>query len=192
MTPQLIKFKNDGLLLEDEKSSDPKKISMTDKQTITMIAAAAQNNELGKNNNLIWHISEDLKRFKRLTSGHPIIMGRKTFESMPKALPNRTNIVLTTKKDYKPVGAIVVNNINDALSLVKDDQQPFIIGGGEIYRLFMDHCSRIELTRVHHNFEADVFFPEIDLTKWSLIAQEDFTSTKDQPYNYSYLTYDKI
>ena len=86
-------------------------------------------------------------------------MGRKTFESMPKALPNRTNIVLTNKKDYQPEGATIVRKLEDALALVKDDSQPFIIGGGEIYRLFMPYCDRIELTRVHHNFEADVFFP---------------------------------
>jgi dihydrofolate reductase len=118
-------------------------------------------------------------------------MGRKTFESMPKALPNRTNIVLTNKRDYQPDGATVVHSIEDALALVKEDPQPFIIGGGEIYRLFMPYCDRIELTRVHHNFEADVFFPEIDLNQWKEIAREDINASEEQAYNYSYITYEK-
>ena len=191
MTPQIIKQKNEGLLYESEEEIQQENIPMAKSPLLTMIAAAAKNDALGKDNDLIWHISEDLKRFKRLTSGHTIIMGRKTFESMPKALPNRTNIVLTNKKDYQPEGAIVVHTIEDALNLVKDDTQPFIIGGGEIYRLFMPYCDRIELTRVHHNFEADVFFPQIDLNQWKEIARENIDATKEQPYHYSYITFEK-
>lgn len=160
-------------------------------RTLTMIAAAAENNALGKDNDLIWHISEDLKRFKRLTTGHAIIMGRKTFESMPKALPNRINIVLTQKKDYTAEGAVVVHTIKDALALVKDDHQPFVIGGGQIYSLFMPLCDRIELTRVHHEFEADVFFPDIDTSAFEIISEEFIAKTEDQPYNYTYLTYQR-
>lgn len=191
MTPQIIKQKNEGLLYESEEEIQQENIPMAKSPLLTMIAAAAKNDALGKDNDLIWHISEDLKRFKRLTSGHAIIMGRKTFESMPKALPNRTNIVLTNKKDYQPEEAIVVHTIEDALNLVKDDTQPFIIGGGEIYRLFMPYCDRIELTRVHHNFEADVFFPKIDLNQWKEIARENIDATKEQPYHYSYITFEK-
>ena len=191
MTPQIIKQKNKGLLYETEEEIQQENTPMARSPLLTMIAAAAKNDALGKDNDLIWHISEDLKRFKRLTSGHAIIMGRKTFESMPKALPNRTNIVLTNKKDYQPEGAIVVHTIEDALNLVKDDTQPFIIGGGEIYRLFMPYCDRIELTRVHHNFEADVFFPKIDLNQWKEIARENIDATKEQPYHYSYITFEK-
>lgn len=190
MTQEIIKQKNEGLLYEKEATSRIK-TSMVKTPELTMIAAAAENNALGKDNDLIWHISEDLKRFKRLTSGHAIIMGRKTFESMPKALPNRTNIVLTNKKDYQPEGATVVHNLEDALDLVKNDPQPFIIGGGEIYRLFMPYCDRIELTRVHHTFEADVFFPEIDQTHWQEVAREDITPTEEQPYHYSFITFEK-
>ncbi len=165
---------------------------MPTQRTLTMIAAAAENNALGKDNDLIWHISEDLKRFKRLTTGHAIIMGRKTFESMPKALPNRTNIVLTQKKDYTAEGAEVVHTLEDALALVKNDMQPFIIGGGQIYSLFMPLCDRIELTRVHHEFDADVFFPEIDTTAFEIISEERIEQSENQPYNYTYLTYQKI
>lgn len=191
LTSQIIKQKNEGLLYETEEEIQQETRPMATTPLITMIAAAAENNALGKNNDLIWHISEDLKRFKRLTSGHAIIMGRKTFESMPKALPNRKNIVLTNKKDYHPEGATVVHTLEDALALVKDDSQPFIIGGGEIYRLFMPYCDRIELTRVHHNFEADVFFPKIDLNQWKEIARENIEATKEQPYHYSYITFEK-
>ena len=191
LTSQIIKQKNEGLLYENEEEFQQETRPMATTPLLTMIAAAAENNALGKNNDLIWHISEDLKRFKRLTSGHAIIMGRKTFESMPKALPNRTNIVLTNKKDYQSEGATVVHTLEDALALVKDDSQPFIIGGGEIYRLFMPYCDRIELTRVHQNFEADVFFPKIDLNQWKEIARENIEATKEQPYDYSYITFEK-
>lgn len=191
LTSQIIKQKNEDLLYKIEEEIQQETIPMAKTPLLTMIAAAAENNALGKDNDLIWHISEDLKRFKRLTSGHAIIMGRKTFESMPKALPNRTNIVLTNKKEYQPEGATVVHTLEDALNLVKDDAQPFIIGGGEIYRLFMSYCDRIELTRVHYNFEADVFFPEIDLNQWKEIARENIAATNEQPYDYSYITFEK-
>ena len=190
LTSQIIKQKNEGLLYEEEEIL-AEITPMAKTPLLTMIAAAAENNALGKNNDLIWHISNDLKRFKRLTSGHAIIMGRKTFESIPKALPNRTNIVLTNKKDYQPEGALVVHSIEKALALVKEDPQPFIIGGGEIYRIFMPYCDRIELTRVHHSFEADVFFPEIDLNQWKEIAREKVDATEEQPYHYSYITFEK-
>ena len=104
-------------------------------QNITIIVAVAANNVIGKNNDLIWHISEDLKRFKSLTSGHAIIMGRKTFESLPKALPNRTNIVVTRNRSYRAEGALVCYSMEKALQLAVNDQQPFIIGGGEILSL---------------------------------------------------------
>lgn len=191
MTQQATKQKNEGILFEKEEQVNQEQISMEQEQTLTMIAAAAKNNALGKNNDLIWHISNDLKRFKRLTSGHAIIMGRKTFQSMPKALPNRTNIVLTNKKDFNAEGGVVVHSIADALALVKEDTQPFIIGGGEIYRLFMEYCDRIELTRVHHDFDADVFFPEINEKLWKEIEREDISASAEQPFNYSYITYEK-
>ncbi|MEK9612991.1 MAG: dihydrofolate reductase [Flavobacteriaceae bacterium] len=159
---------------------------------ITLIAAAAENDALGKDNQLIWHISDDLKRFKRLTQGHAIIMGRKTFESMPKALPNRKNIILTRNKNYSAKDAWVVHTVEDALKLTQGDPQPFIIGGGEIYSLFMPIADQIELTRVHAPFDADAFFPKIDPSQWELVASEKHSTTTDQPYSYSYLTYKKI
>jgi len=159
---------------------------------ITLIAAASENNVLGKDNRLIWHISDDLKRFKKLTLGHSIIMGRKTFESMPKALPNRKNIVLTRNNNYRAKNAIVAHDLRNALELTGEDTNPYIIGGEEIYNLFLPIANRIELTRVHDIFDGDAFFPEIDLSKWELFCVEEHFSTQYSRYNYSYLTYKKI
>ncbi len=156
---------------------------------ITMIAAAGENNALGKDNDLVWHLPDDFKRFKQLTTGHHIIMGRKTFESFPKLLPNRVHIIITRNKEYQAEGAIIVHSIEEALQIAKSDTQPFIIGGGEIYAMGMEHSHCIELTRVHEEFEADAFFPEIDTKVWKL-EQEEFHDTDDKhKYPFTYLTY---
>jgi len=159
-------------------------------QNITIIAAIAANNELGKDNQLIWHLSNDLKRFKKLTSGHAIIMGRKTFESFPKALPNRTNIVITRDENYTANNAVVVHSLMEALNACKTDNQPFIIGGGEIYRLGMIVADTLQITRVHHSFDADTFFPEIN-DEWELVTKEDCSKDEKHQYDYTYLTYVK-
>lgn len=158
---------------------------------ITLIAAAGENNELGKDKDLVWHLPDDFKRFKQLTTGHTIIMGRKTFETFPDLLPNRTHVIITRKEDYNPPGTTVVHSLKKALEVAKDDPQPFIIGGGEIYKLSMESADCIELTRVHGRFEADTFFPEIDEKKWKLVASE--THPKDERHNYAftYLTYER-
>lgn len=156
-----------------------------------MIAAAAENNALGKDNDLVWHLPDDFKRFKDLTTGHHIIMGRKTFESFPKPLPNRTHVVITRKKDYKREGAVVVHSLEDALELAKKDPQPFIIGGGEIYKLALPHADKIELTRVHGSFEADAFFPEIDEDRWDLVASSFHPTDSRHKYAFTYLTYER-
>ncbi len=158
---------------------------------LTMIAAAAENNALGKENDLVWHLPDDFKRFKRLTSGHHIIMGRKTFESFPKLLPNRTHIIITRNKDYKPKDTIVVHSMQEALKAAKLDEQPFIIGGGEIYIMGMEVSSRIELTRVHAIFEADTFFPEIDKNEWKLVEEQFHEKDEKHNYSFSYLTYER-
>ncbi|NQX86736.1 MAG: dihydrofolate reductase [Flavobacteriaceae bacterium] len=159
---------------------------------LTLIVAAAENDAIGKDNQLIWHLSNDLKRFKTLTSNHHIIMGRKTFESFPKPLPNRTHIVITRQENYKaPEGVIIVNTLADALDAAKSDKQPFIIGGGEIYREAMTFADKIELTRVHHEFEADTFFPKIDMSVWK--ETENVLHEKDDKHNYAYsfITYER-
>lgn len=157
-------------------------------KNITIIAAIGENNELGLDNKLIWHIKEDLKRFKKLTTGHSIIMGRKTFESISKALPGRLNIVLTKNKNFKFKNVSTASNIHEAIELTKDDEQPFIIGGSEIYSLFINMAQTIELTRVHNSFKADTFFPDINFGKWNKIYEEKF-NFDNLPY--SFITYKK-
>ena len=163
------------------------------KKSITIIVAAAENNAIGKDNDLIWSLPNDLKRFKKLTSGHSIIMGRKTFDSFPGLLPNRKHIVISRNKNISFSDEVtVVNNFEDAIRVTGDDENPFIIGGGQIYKLAMDLGDKIELTRVHEEFKADTFFPKIDEDKWELI-NEDFNE-KDERHQFSFIykTYIKI
>ncbi|AND64400.1 diacylglycerol kinase [Flavobacterium covae] len=153
---------------------------------IILIAAAGEKNELGKNNSLLWHLPDDFKHFKGLTSGHYIIMGRKTFESFPKPLPNRTHIIITRNKEYiVSEECIVVNHVEEALKTCPIDQDVYVIGGGEIYKQFIELADEIELTRVHSHFlEADTFFPEIDQDKWEL--KESVLHPKDEKHLYSF------
>lgn len=155
-----------------------------------MIAAAAENNALGKDNELVWHLPDDFKRFKRLTIGHDIIMGRKTLESFPKLLPSRHHIVLTRDSDYKaPEGVTLVSSMDEALTQARKDSAPFIIGGAEIYRLGMDYAEKIELTRVHGTFEADAFFPDIDADQWELVHEEYHPKDDKHDFAFTYQTF---
>jgi len=159
------------------------------KSELTIIAAASTNNVIGFDNKLIWNIPKDLKRFKELTQGHSVIMGRKTFESLPSPLPNRRNIVVTRNKDYSPEGIEVFSSIEDALYVCREDLQPFIIGGGEIYSQTINLVDKIELTRVYKDYQGDAFFPDIPLDNFELANElvnylDDDSSTK-----YSFLTY---
>nr|WP_099563409.1 dihydrofolate reductase [Gaetbulibacter sp. 4G1] len=163
------------------------------KSELTIIVAAGENDAIGKDNKLIWHLSDDLKRFKSLTNGHHIIMGRKTFESFPKPLPNRTHVVISRQQDYKvPNGVILVNSLEDAIDASKNDLQPFIIGGGEIYKQAMLIADKIELTRVHESFEADTFFPEIDTSVWKETANTFHKKDENHKYEFSFLTYERV
>jgi dihydrofolate reductase len=159
---------------------------------ITLIAAAAENNALGKDNQLIWHLPDDFKRFKQITSGHYIIMGRKTFESFPKPLPNRTHVIITRQKDYKVEGCIVVNSIEKAIESCPKNETIFIIGGAEIYNQSIDFADKIELTRVHGNFEADAYFPEINPYKWKLIFEEQHARDERHNFDYTFQTFVKF
>jgi dihydrofolate reductase len=158
---------------------------------IIMIAAVAENNELGKNNTLVWHLPNDFKRFKTLTSGHHIIMGRKTFESFPKPLPNRTHIVISRQSDYQPEGCIVVDSMEKALAICPKNETVYIIGGGEIYKLGLPFADKMEITRVHHTFEADAFFPEIDLEEWEITTAEFNPKDEKHLYDYTYQTFSR-
>lgn len=154
-----------------------------------MIAAVATNNALGKDNDLVWHLPNDFKRFKELTSHHHIIMGRKTFESFPKPLPNRTHIVITRQKEYSREGCIVVDSLEKAIALCPENEDSYIIGGGEIYNLGMPQADIIEITRVHHAFDADTFFPEINEENWLLVESEPNFKDEKHLYDYTYETY---
>jgi dihydrofolate reductase len=156
---------------------------------LTIIAAAAENNALGKNNELVWHLPDDFKRFKKMTSGHHIIMGRKTFDSFPKLLHNRTHVVITRLENFRKEGVVVVNSLEQAIEQSAGDPQPFVIGGGEIYKMAMKLADKIELTRVHGTFEADTFFPEIDENQWKLISEEFHEKDEKHDYAFTYLTY---
>ena len=157
---------------------------------LTVIVAVSENQVIGKDNDLVWDLRIDMKRFKALTSGHHIIMGRKTFESFPKPLPNRTHIVITRKDNYDvPNGVIVVNSLEKAIDMAIDDDQPFIIGGGEIYKQALPYASIIELTRVHGNFEGDTYFPEIDLNQWKEIKRERISKDENHACDFSFITY---
>ena len=156
---------------------------------IIMIAAAAENNALGKNNELVWHLPNDFKRFKSLTTGHHIIMGRKTFESFPKPLPDRVHIVITRQENYKPEGCIVVDSIEKAIAICPENEDNYIIGGGEIYNLALPFTDIIELTKVHHTFEADTFFPKLNKNEWVLVESEENYKDEKHLYDYTYETY---
>lgn len=172
----------------NESISEPQ--NTASESELTIIVAAAENDAIGLGNKLIWHLSDDLKRFKSLTNGHHIIMGRKTFESFPKPLPNRTHVVITRQKDYKaPDGVIIVHSLEDAIDAAKNDSQPFIIGGGQIYTQALNLADKIELTRVHHNFDADTYFPKIDSTVWKETANVFHKKDAEHDYEFSFLTY---
>jgi dihydrofolate reductase len=162
------------------------------KKRLIIIAAAAENNALGKDNDLVWHLPDDFKRFKSLTSGHKIIMGRKTLESFPKPLPNREHIVITRDRGYTPkFPCTVVHSIEDAIDLVGDAETAFIIGGGEIYKQSMPLATSIELTRVHGIFDADTFFPKINPDEWTLVKEEHHPKDDRHQYSFTYLTYQR-
>ncbi|MDU8885863.1 dihydrofolate reductase [Yeosuana sp. MJ-SS3] len=174
--------------IEQEKHAKKK---TTKSSELTIIVAAGENNAIGKDNDLIWHLSDDLKRFKTLTNGHHIIMGRKTYESFPKPLPNRTHIVITRQDNYKvPDGVIVVNNLEDAVDACRKDNQPFIIGGGEIYKQSIPLADKLEITRVHKSFEnADTFFPEIDTNIWKEVSKSYHEIDQNHKHAFSFITY---
>ena len=159
---------------------------------IIMIAAVAENFALGKDNELVWHLTDDFKRFKQLTTNHYIIMGRKTFESFPKPLPNITHVIITRQQDYAAEGCLVVANLADALAMVPKDENAFVIGGGEIYALALPFTDVIELTKVHAHFEADTFFPEIDSKQWKLVSEEYHPKDEKHLFDFTYETYRRV
>lgn len=160
---------------------------------INIVVAKASNNVIGAKNNLIWHLPNDLKHFKSLTSGHPIIMGRKTFESLGRPLPNRTNIVVTRDQDWNAEGIVKVNSLVKAIEEAqKINNEIDIIGGGNIYKQAMEFTDILYVTEVHHEFDGDTYFPEIDSYEWEEVEREDFKKDDKHAYAYSFVTYKRV
>ncbi len=155
---------------------------------ISIIVAVAQNGVIGGDNRLLWHISEDLKNFKRITSGHPVIMGRKTFESLGRPLPNRTNVVIT-RQDIEFEGCTVVHSLAEALALFTAEQEVFIIGGAEIYREGLEIAHKLYITRVHHTYQGDTLFPEYNTSEWELTSSESFERGERYEYPFTFEEY---
>lgn len=162
-------------------------------QQIAIIVALDEENAIGHDGALLCYLPNDLKHFKQITNGHTVIMGRKTFESLPKgALPNRTNIVITSDAAENYPGCIVVRSVEEALSYCAEQEKIFIIGGGQLYRSTIQFIDLLYLTRIHYTFDdADTFFPEIDFDEWVLIEKEEHTADEKHLYDYSFLTYVK-
>ena len=159
--------------------------------TISIISAVAEDNAIGKNQELLWRMPADMKRFKELTTGHTVIMGRKTFESLPNGgLPNRKNVVLTTIPEANFIGCFACESINEALELCEKEEQIFLIGGSLVYKLGLDLADKMYITRVHANFpDADAFFPDVNWEEWEEIERQEFQADEKNPYAYTFLTY---
>ena len=155
---------------------------------VKIIVATSKNRIIGNDNKLIWKLSSDLKRFKELTTGNPVVMGRKTFESIGKPLPNRRNIIITRNENYEVDGCEIVSSLEEAFLLTNNDC--FIIGGGEIYKQSIEVADKIYLTLVDCEVNGDTFFPDIDST-WKKISRKDFESDEKNEYRYSFIEYEK-
>ena len=162
------------------------------KKKISIIVAIAENNAIGKDNNLLWHISEDLKRFKRLTKDHFVIMGKRTYFSLPtRPLPHRTNMVITDVPGEQIDNCLMAYSIEDAVDKMDAHKENFIIGGGSIYRQFMPLADKLYITRVHKSFEADTFYPEISSDEWKLIDRQDIDNDSQNDFTYSFEIYER-
>ncbi|WP_443939672.1 dihydrofolate reductase [Pedobacter sp. MW01-1-1] len=154
---------------------------------LSIAVAVGENWAIGKDNQLLWHMPADLKFFKETTSGHTVVMGRKTFDSVGRPLPKRRNIVITRAKDLKIEQVEVVNSLEEAIELTKQEEKPvFIVGGAEIYRQALPLCNTLYLTTIHHVFDADTFFPEINRTEWEEISKERHPADEKNPYDYTF------
>ncbi|MGP1718518.1 MAG: dihydrofolate reductase [Methylophilus sp.] len=152
-------------------------------QALSLIVAHADDRVIGRNNQLPWHLPEDLKRFKQLTMGHHIVMGRKTYESLGRLLPGRTTVIVTRDLGYKVEGAKVVHSIPEALAACAGDEEPFLIGGAELYVQALPHVTRLYLTRVHTQVEGDAFFPQLKMSEWALESEQANLSEKGLQYS---------
>ncbi|MDF1572060.1 MAG: dihydrofolate reductase [Bacteroidales bacterium] len=162
------------------------------RKNISIIVAVAANNAIGKDNQLLWHLTDDLKRFRRLTSGHTVVMGRNTYLSLPKgALPNRRNIVITDRPGEQFEGCEMAYSIDQALDLAGNEEECFIMGGGMVYQQLFPVAGKLYLTTVDHSFDADTFFPEIDFAGWNLVESEFVNSGGKNDYPHTFTLYER-
>ena len=168
-------------------------IDTNKKPSLSIIVAIAQNGASGKNNDLLWHLSSDLKRFKKLTTGHPVVMGRRTWDSLPKKpLPGRQNIVMTNNPDFAAEGATVVHSVNGLFKTLKDcDEEVFVMGGAAIYQTLLPFTNRLYITRVYRDYEADVYFPTIDMSEFTLVNLSEPMFDEESGLDYAYEEYDR-
>lgn len=160
--------------------------------TVSLICAVSENGVIGRDNTLPWHLPADLKHFRKLTMGHPIIMGRKTHQSIGRALPGRTNIVITRQEDFRSNDCLIVHSLSEALTTCQKEEEVFVIGGASVYREAFEQAHRLFLTKIHENFEGDTFLPTVDERIWRLTHREDFEADDKNPFAYSFLTLEKI
>jgi len=159
---------------------------------ICLIAALAENRVIGKNNALPWHLPADLKRFKAITMGHPVVMGRKTYESIGKPLPGRRNLVITRNRDYSAPGCDIVHSLDAAIAACRGAQEIFIIGGGELYRESLPRAHRLELTEIRAEFEGDATFPEFSRGQWRETGREIHSDEAGIPFRYDFTRYERV
>lgn len=161
---------------------------------LSIIVAKAKNNVIGKNNQLIWHLPEDLKHFKELTTGHTIIMGKNTFESLGRVLPNRKHIVFAYEGELNIDNDNVqrVSSIDEIKELIDSEEEAFVIGGAMMYKVLMPYCEKMYITEIDEEFDGDVKFPEIDLSKWQIANSVPGIKNEKNPFDYNYVTYEKI
>lgn len=160
---------------------------------ISIIVAIATNRAIGKDNQLLWHLSDDLKRFKKLTTGHTLIMGRNTFLSLPNGkLPNRRHIVISDQEEERFEGCEMARSIEEAIELAGTDEECFVIGGGMVYKQFLPMAGKLYLTEVRETFEADTFFPEIDFSQWKTIFEEEVEASERNQYSHSYTEFIRV
>ncbi|HVQ62253.1 MAG TPA: dihydrofolate reductase [Burkholderiales bacterium] len=158
---------------------------------VSIIAALARNRAIGRGNAMPWRLPEDLKRFRRLTMGHAVIMGRKTFESIGRPLPGRDNIVITRSRDWDPSGCVTVHSLEDALRAVDSSHDAFVIGGAQIYALALPFARRLYLTEIERDFEGDAFFPELDASSWRETSRERHAAGGTEGFDYAFVEYER-
>jgi dihydrofolate reductase len=158
---------------------------------ISLIVAMASNRAIGLNNQMPWHLSADLKKFKKITMGSPILMGRKTYESIGRPLPGRTNIIISRNPSYSQPGCLVFNDIDQALASCSDVEEVFVIGGSDFYQAMLPVADTLYLTLIHQEFPGDTFFPELDMAQWIEVEREDIQDDPDAAFSYSFLKLEK-